>query len=105
QETARTMLETVGLGLLTTRHPLELSGGEQQRAAIARALVHRPKYLFADEPTGNLDDQNSNQVFDLLCGLNRDLRATLIVVTHNQAFANRMNRKILLDQGRLMVDE
>lgn len=100
KEAAHTILSHVGLGGLATRHPKELSGGEQQRAAIARALVHRPKIILADEPTGNLDGQNAHQVFDLLCTLNRDLGATLIMVTHHDEFAAILGRVLLLEKGK-----
>ncbi len=102
QEQAMTVLQKVGLKGLEKRFTQELSGGEQQRAALARAIIHRPALLFADEPTGNLDEQNASKVFDLLCNLNRDLEATLIVVTHSKHYAQKLNHKIILDSGKLI---
>lgn len=99
---ARELLAKVGLLGLENRFGSELSGGEQQRAALARAVIHRPEIILADEPTGNLDDGNAAQVFELLCTLNRDLRSTLIVVTHNEKFAARINRIVRLDGGRIV---
>lgn len=95
------MMEKVGLAGKEGRYPLELSGGEQQRAAIARGLVHKPRLILADEPTGNLDETNGEHVFELLCQLNRDLGATLIVVTHHPTFAEKLNYTLTLDKGRL----
>jgi lipoprotein-releasing system ATP-binding protein len=102
KEAAGNVLSQVGLKGLEARHPRELSGGEQQRAAIARALVHRPKIILADEPTGNLDGQNARQVFDLLCTLNRDLGATLVMVTHHDEFADILGRVLTLEKGKCM---
>lgn len=98
---AEEVLKKVGLGDKFKRFPRELSGGEQQRAAIARAVVHRPKIILADEPTGNLDDENGRMVFDLLCGMNRDLGATLIVVTHHPDFAKKLSHILTLEKGSL----
>lgn len=95
------ILDKVGLSDKIKRYPQELSGGEQQRAALARALVHRPKIILADEPTGNLDESNGGRVFELLCGLNRDLGSTLVVVTHHRDFAKNLERQLVLHQGRL----
>jgi lipoprotein-releasing system ATP-binding protein len=96
---ARTLLAKVGLATMTERNPRELSGGEQQRAAMARAIIHKPKLILADEPTGNLDETNASLVFDLLCALNRDLGASLIVVTHNREFAKKLNAILTLHSG------
>lgn len=101
REQALAMLARVGLEALSDRRPGELSGGEQQRAAIARALVHAPQLVLADEPTGNLDEVNGVAVFDLLCHLNRDLRCALVVVTHHEGFARRMNSILRLSQGKV----
>jgi len=98
---AQDILNRVGISNRGSHYPKELSGGEQQRAAIARAVVHNPKIILADEPTGNLDESNGQNVFELLCGLNRDLGATLIVVTHNQNFAKKLNYILTLDNGRV----
>lgn len=96
---AKTLLAKVGLEAMADRNPRELSGGEQQRAAIARAIIHKPKLILADEPTGNLDEANASLVFDLLCALNRDLGAALIVVTHNGEFAKKLNYILTLHSG------
>lgn len=101
-QVASEILERVGLASLQNRRPGELSGGEQQRAAIARALVTKPKLILADEPTGNLDEANGRQVFDLLCQLNRDLKCTLVVVTHHEEFARRMEKVLRLKNGRVV---
>lgn len=101
REKAKSMLAQVGIATLQNRHAKELSGGEQQRAAIARALVTEPKLILADEPTGNLDDANGAVVFDLLCQLNHDLGATLIVVTHSLNFARKLGHIMTLNAGRV----
>jgi lipoprotein-releasing system ATP-binding protein len=95
------MLAKVGISELSERHPKEISGGEQQRAAIARAIVTHPKLILADEPTGNLDENNGQTVFELLCKLNRDLNSTLIVVTHHRQFAKKLNNIMVLENGMI----
>lgn len=100
KDRAATILNHVGLGGKEKRLPKELSGGEQQRVALARGVVHKPKLILADEPTGNLDDSNALGVFELLCQLNHDLRATLIVVTHNQDLAKHLQKHIVLQKGQ-----
>ena len=102
QKKAGDILKKVGLQGKENRYPRELSGGEQQRVAIARALVHRPKLVLADEPTGNLDNVNGVAVFELLCSLNHDLQATLIVVTHNEILAKKLKRCLHLGSGRVL---
>lgn len=96
------ILGRVGLAGLGLRYPQELSGGEQQRSAIARAVVHSPCLILADEPTGNLDEANSGLVFELLCELNHDLSSTLIVVTHQDHFAKKLKRQLKLEAGRVV---
>ncbi len=103
RERARKLLEQVELGHRLDHKPGELSGGEQQRVALARALVMNPKVLLADEPTGNLDGQTSEGIHDLLEELNRTYRTTLVVVTHNQSLADRMDRQLRLHGGVIGV--
>jgi len=98
---AEEVLASVGLAGRMTHRPPQLSGGEQQRCAVARALVHDPRVLLADEPSGNLDHTNSGMLHDLLIGLVRTLETALVVVTHNRALAERADRILLLDDGRL----
>jgi putative ABC transport system ATP-binding protein len=98
---ARERLAEVGLAQRMDHRPSQLSGGEQQRVAIARALVHRPRLLLADEPTGNLDDSTGEQVRELLFALQRGSGTTLVLVTHDLAFAARCQRVLQLHEGRL----
>jgi cell division transport system ATP-binding protein len=86
------------------RYPHQLSGGEQQRVSIARALVHRPKVLLADEPTGNLDTINTHEIMDLLKKIN-EFGTTVLLVTHNREVVNRLKKRVItLDHGRLVSD-
>lgn len=102
---AQEMLTKVGLEKRMTHRIGELSGGEQQRVAIARALIMKPKLLLADEPTGNLDLDTGEAIFDLLLQLNREQGLSMVVVTHNARLANRMSRQIELADGRIQVEK
>jgi len=99
------LLERVGLGDRLDHYPAQLSGGEQQRVAIARAFINRPTILFADEPTGNLDDDTSGRVQDLLFELNEEAATTLILVTHDLDLARLTRRIIRLQGGRIASDD
>lgn len=102
---AREALERVGLKARTNHRPSELSGGEQQRAALARALINRPKLLLADEPTGNLDSRTGTEIMDMLGDFNRGLGMTVVMVTHERALAERYaQRMIFLADGKLVDD-
>ena len=101
RENALAMLDAVGLADRAQYETSELSGGQQQRVAIARALVHRPALVLADEPTGNLDTESSNQVFELLRRFNRELQTTFVVVTHDPRIAARCDRRVEIVDGRV----
>lgn len=101
QEQGLQLLQQLGLGQRVGHLPAQLSGGEQQRVAIARAFIGRPKILFADEPTGNLDRQTGVKIADLLFSLNRDFATTLVLVTHDETLAARCQRRLRLVDGKL----
>jgi putative ABC transport system ATP-binding protein len=102
---ARELLARVGLEDRLDHYPVQLSGGEQQRVALARAFINRPKILFCDEPTGNLDDDTARAMVDLIFGLNRERGTTLVLVTHNHELARRCSRIIRLRGGAVVDDE
>jgi putative ABC transport system ATP-binding protein len=105
-ELATRSLERVGLAGRLRHRPIELSGGEQQRVALARALVNGPKILLADEPTGNLDSKTGTEVMDLIRNLNQSMRMTVVLVTHEQALAEKYaSRLISLADGKLISDQ
>jgi putative ABC transport system ATP-binding protein len=104
-ERARGLLEEVDLTERAHHYPSQLSGGEQQRVAVARAFANSPKILLADEPTGNLDSRNGAHVFELMLGLNRRSGATLVLVTHDHELAARADRRVSLRDGRVVSDE
>lgn len=101
-ERAAVLLEAVGLKDRLQHKPAELSGGERQRVAIARALVNKPDCILADEPTGNLDDENAQQVFEVLCDLNRQFKTSIILVTHDPNLAAQLDRTFILQAGQLV---
>jgi lipoprotein-releasing system ATP-binding protein len=98
---AKELLAKVNVGERASHRPGELSGGEQQRVAVARALANRPQIIFADEPSGNLDSQNSNQLHELLIGLNRTEQQTFVIVTHNHQFSSQSSRVLEMADGTL----
>ncbi|MDO8723469.1 MAG: ABC transporter ATP-binding protein [Syntrophales bacterium] len=105
KERAEIILNEVGLGDRMNHQPGELSGGEQQRVAVARALIMKPDIILADEPTGNLDRSTGVKIEDILVNLNKTREVTLIVVTHNKSLADKMSRSIGLGDGRICASE
>jgi putative ABC transport system ATP-binding protein len=103
-QAARETLERVGLKDRLKHYPKHLSGGEQQRVAVARAFAPEPKILFADEPTGNLDTVTGETIIDLLFGLNRERGTTLVMVTHDRTIAARCARRITLSSGKIVAE-
>jgi putative ABC transport system ATP-binding protein len=99
------LLTALGVGAVADRYPDQLSGGERQRVAVARALVHEPRLILADEPTGSLDERNSLAVIDLLVAAQSQVGATLIVITHDRGVAVRLDRRVGLRDGRVVADE
>jgi putative ABC transport system ATP-binding protein len=102
---AKELLGRVGLGARLHHYPSQLSGGEQQRVAIARAFITEPRILFADEPTGNLDEENAKQVVDVLFGINGESKTTLILITHNPELARQADRILEMKGGRVVSDK
>ena len=102
RDRATALLERVGLGARLHHRPAEMSGGEQQRAAVARALALAPSVVLADEPSGNLDNQNAERLHDLLATLTADTGLGVVVVTHNRSLAARAHRVLQLEDGRLL---
>ncbi|GFO86016.1 MULTISPECIES: ABC transporter ATP-binding protein [Anaerostipes] len=99
------IIKTLGLEEKRNMLPYQLSGGQQQRAAIARALIYRPAILLADEPTGNLDRKNSREIMDLLKVFYRNLKQTILLVTHDEKFALEADRIITMEDGRIIADQ
>ena len=104
RDRAHELLQSVGLGHRLSHYPVQLSGGEQQRVAVARAFACRPPILLADEPTGNLDSSTGQQIIDLILALHRDMGTTLVLVTHDHHLAASMERVISLRDGRIESD-
>ncbi|PAW68583.1 MAG: ABC transporter [Verrucomicrobiia bacterium Tous-C4TDCM] len=105
EKEAEALLKEVGLGDRLDHYPLQLSGGEQQRVALARAFIHRPKILFADEPTGNLDAETSAPIVEMLFRLNRDAGTALVLVTHDPALAVKARRVVKMSGGTVVGEE
>ena len=101
---AKDLLARVGLGDRFHHYPTQLSGGEQQRVALARAFITSPRILFADEPTGNLDEENAHQITDLIFTMNKEEKTTLILVTHNLELAEKTERVLQMKGGKLVND-
>ncbi|TNF36980.1 MAG: ABC transporter ATP-binding protein [Gammaproteobacteria bacterium] len=105
RDRALALLQRVGLGQRIHHYPRQLSGGEQQRVAIARAFITHPGILFADEPTGNLDARTGELIIDLLMEINRELKTTLVIVTHDEQLSRRCQRRCFLENGQLRVSD
>jgi len=101
EKNARDLLTEVGLSERLTHKPSQLSGGEQQRVAVARALINKPKLVLADEPTGNLDKQNSQSLYRLILSLNEKLKQTFLIVTHNEMMAVNASMVVEMEDGRI----
>lgn len=102
KENGLVLLDRIGLIDRAEHKPNELSGGEQQRVAVCRALINRPKVIFADEPSGNLDSQNSNELHKLFFQLRDEFKQTFVIVTHNESLANMADRKMVMKDGLIM---
>ena len=103
EDKAHGLLEYLGLSDRSTHKPSELSGGEQQRVAVGRALINDPKVIFADEPTGNLDSATSDEMHQLILSLRKDMNQTFVIVTHNTELANMTDRKLVMRDGKIIV--
>jgi lipoprotein-releasing system ATP-binding protein len=97
------LLEMLGLSSRIEHKPSELSGGEQQRVAVARSLINRPKVIFADEPSGNLDSQNSQELHQLFFDLRKEFDQTFVIITHNESLANMADKKLIMADGKLLI--
>lgn len=102
RDKARAMLDRLGLGHRLNHYPSQLSGGEQQRVALARAVIHQPKLLLADEPTGNLDQSTGRSIVDLMFQLQEEHGMTLVLITHDPQLAAQCSLKLVMDEGRLV---
>jgi lipoprotein-releasing system ATP-binding protein len=102
EKRAKELLDYLGLSERLTHKPTQLSGGEQQRVAVARALMNKPAIVFADEPSGNLDSASSKELHDLLFQLRDDLKQTFVIVTHNESLAEMSDRKLVMEDGFLV---
>lgn len=101
----RTIVKTLGIEDKLNSLPSQLSGGQQQRVAIARSLIYRPAILFADEPTGNLDQKNSREIIDLLKLSNRTLKQTILLITHDEKIALEADRIVTIEDGQIISDQ
>ncbi len=97
------LLEKLGLADRMQNQPSQLSGGEQQRVAIARALMNEPEIIFADEPSGNLDSKNAHELHELFFKLRNDFNQTFVIVTHNQSLAEMADRKLIIEDGKILI--
>lgn len=104
EKRAKELLTLLNLGHRMGHKPSEMSGGEQQRAAVARSLINNPKIVFADEPSGNLDSQNASELHDLFFKLRNELGQSFVIVTHNREFANMANRVVEIKDGKILTD-
>lgn len=100
---AQRLMEIVGIDNRAKHKPSELSGGEQQRVAVCRALINNPKIVFADEPSGNLDSKNAKELHELFFMLRKDLKQTFVIVTHNESLANMADKKITISDGKISL--
>ncbi len=102
EDEARALLQKLGVGARADHKPSELSGGEQQRVAVARSLINKPAIVFADEPSGNLDSRNARELHELFFTLRKDMDQTFVIVTHNESLADMADRKIEIADGKII---